>query len=142
MSVMAIYRQQPHEGCAAAPSFLVAWHRSGDTLPTVSSTQPVYAPQKERSFAVRYETQFAFLALGICLIALPVLRHSFVHTNSFTFDELTHIQAGYRYWQCGEFANNPEHPPLVKLIAAAPIRHWQLAGYPGRCGDQVIRSRG
>ena len=111
-------------------------------MPTVSSTQPVYAPQKERSpFAVRYEAQFAYLTLCVCLIALPLLRHSFVHTNSFTFDELTHIQAGYRYWQCGEFANNPEHPPLVKLIAAASIHHWQLEGYPSPCGTQVIVSR-
>lgn len=100
------------------------------------------APQKERSsFALRHEAQFAYLVLSMCLIALPLLRHSFVHTNSFTFDELTHIQAGYRYWQCGEFANNPEHPPLVKLIAAAPIRHWQLEGYPSPCGTRVIVSR-
>src|SRR5580704_4713105 len=96
---------------------------------------------KPSSFFLRHESQFGYLALGICLIALLVLRHSFVHTNSFTFDELTHIQAGYRYWQCGEFANNPEHPPLAKLIAAAPIRHWQLEGFPSPCGAQVIRSR-
>jgi hypothetical protein len=108
----------------------------------MSSARAAYTSDNKRSsFAVRYETQFAYLALCVCLIALPLLRHSFVHTNSFTFDELTHIQAGYRYWQCGEFANNPEHPPLVKLIAAASIRHWQLEGYPSPCGTLVIVSR-
>ena len=108
----------------------------------MSSVRAAYtADDKQSSFFLRHEPQFGYLALGICLIALLVLRYGFVHTNSFTFDELTHIQAGYRYWQCGEFANNPEHPPLVKLIAAASIRHWQLEGYPSPCGAQVIQSR-
>jgi 4-amino-4-deoxy-L-arabinose transferase-like glycosyltransferase len=108
----------------------------------MSSVRAAYTSDNKRSsFLLRHKHQFGYLALGICLIALLVLRHGFVHTNSFTFDELTHIQAGYRYWQCGEFANNPEHPPLAKLIAAAPIRHWQLEGYPTPCGAQVIRSR-
>jgi predicted membrane-bound mannosyltransferase len=29
----------------------------------------------------------------------------------------------------------------VKLVAAAPIRHWQLDGYPSPCGTKVIQSR-
>ena len=68
------------------------------------------------SFFFRHEAKFGYLILGICLISLAALRNTFVHTNSATFDELLHLQAGYRYWQCGEFANNPEHPPLVKLL--------------------------
>jgi 4-amino-4-deoxy-L-arabinose transferase-like glycosyltransferase len=77
----------------------------------------------------------------VCLITLPALRYGFLRANTFAFDEPVHLQAGYRYWQCGEFANNPEHPPLVKLIAAAPFRHWQLDGFPSPCGTQVITSR-
>jgi len=87
------------------------------------------------------ERRIALAALIVCVVALPLLRYAFLRANSTTFDELTHLQAGYRYWQCGEFANNPEHPPLVKLLAAFPIRHWKISGYPGPCGAQVIKSR-
>ena len=42
--------------------------------------------------------------------------------TSATIDEPFHILAGYRYWQCGDYGINPEHPPLLKLLAALPIR--------------------
>lgn len=107
-------------------------------MPSAQPTVPVV--NNRASFFFRHEAKFGYLILGICLISLPALRNTFVHTNSVTFDELLHLQAGYRYWQCGEFANNPEHPPLVKFVAAAPIRHWQLDGYPSPCGTKVIQS--
>lgn len=36
-------------------------------------------------------------------------------------DELAHIPAGYSYWETGDFRLNPEHPPLVKLLAGIPL---------------------
>ena len=87
------------------------------------------------------ERRIALSALIVCVVALPLLRYAFLRANSTTFDELTHLQAGYRYWQCGEFANNPEHPPLVKLLAAFPVRQWKISGYPCQCGAQIIQSR-
>src|SRR5437588_5854752 len=89
-----------------------------------------------------YERRVAYVVFALCLLVLPLLRYGFLRANSVTFDEFTHLQAGYRYWQCGEFANNPEHPPLVKFLAAAPARHWQINGYPTACGTAVITSRG
>ncbi len=41
--------------------------------------------------------------------------------DSATFDETAHIGAGVSYLETGDFRLNPEHPPLVKLIAAAPL---------------------
>jgi len=38
-----------------------------------------------------------------------------------TADEATHLYAGYRYLKCGDLTVSPEHPPLAKLIAAAPL---------------------
>lgn len=75
-----------------------------------------------------------------CVVALVLLRGGFMRHNGVTVDEFIHLQAGYRYLQCGEFGNNPEHPPLVKLIAALPIRNWQLTGFPpsAPCGQRVI----
>jgi hypothetical protein len=38
-----------------------------------------------------------------------------------TWDEACHIFAGYSYWRHGDFGMNPEHPPLVKLVATLPM---------------------
>lgn len=38
-----------------------------------------------------------------------------------TFDETAHLGAGVSYLETGDFRLNPEHPPLAKLIAAAPL---------------------
>jgi len=46
-------------------------------------------------------------------LALPKL--------SATTDEVAHLPAGYTYWATRDFRLNPEHPPLVKLIAALPL---------------------
>jgi 4-amino-4-deoxy-L-arabinose transferase-like glycosyltransferase len=49
-----------------------------------------------------------------------------VHRNSFTWDEDDHIYAGYMSWKHGDFGLNPEHPPLVKLVAALPLLHLPI----------------
>jgi 4-amino-4-deoxy-L-arabinose transferase-like glycosyltransferase len=41
--------------------------------------------------------------------------------QSQTFDEACHIFAGYRSWKNFDFGINPEHPPLVKLVATLPL---------------------
>ncbi len=41
--------------------------------------------------------------------------------QSQTFDEACHIFAGYRSWKQADFGINPEHPPLVKLVATLPL---------------------
>src|SRR5260221_12508882 len=46
--------------------------------------------------------------------------------QSQTFDEACHLFAGYRYWKNFDFGVNPEHPPLVKLVAAAPLLRMPL----------------
>ncbi|MFT4114656.1 phospholipid carrier-dependent glycosyltransferase [Silvibacterium sp.] len=40
---------------------------------------------------------------------------------SLSWDEGDHIFSGYMNWKHGEYDLNPEHPPLVKLIAALPL---------------------
>lgn len=49
--------------------------------------------------------------------------------QSSSFDEGVHTFAGYSYLTRGDFGLNPEHPPLVKMIAALPLLGWQLQ-YP------------
>ena len=44
-----------------------------------------------------------------------------VRLESQTFDEPAHMYAGYSYWLHSDFGINPEHPPLVKLVATLPL---------------------
>ncbi len=44
-----------------------------------------------------------------------------VQRESPTFDEGNHMFAGYMMGHTGDFGLNPEHPPLVKLLAALPL---------------------
>jgi 4-amino-4-deoxy-L-arabinose transferase-like glycosyltransferase len=44
-----------------------------------------------------------------------------VRRQSQTWDEANHIYAGYRSWTDADFGLNPEHPPMVKLLATAPL---------------------
>jgi Dolichyl-phosphate-mannose-protein mannosyltransferase len=60
--------------------------------------------------------------------AVPALLTLFVvcgfvslSLDSATFDETAHLGAGVSYLETGDFRLNPEHPPLVKMIAAAPL---------------------
>src|ERR1700758_5013911 len=41
--------------------------------------------------------------------------------TSITWDEDDHIYAGYMSLTRGDFGLNPEHPPLVKQLAAIPL---------------------
>ena len=57
--------------------------------------------------------------------------------TSATIDEPFHILAGYRYWQCGDYGINPEHPPLLKLLATLPIRSQTLVEPSSACGSKI-----
>jgi 4-amino-4-deoxy-L-arabinose transferase-like glycosyltransferase len=57
-----------------------------------------------------------------CLLAVQAAQMAFVvHRESLTFDEDNHMFAGYMMWHTGDFGLNPEHPPLVKLLATIPL---------------------
>jgi len=65
----------------------------------------------------------------ISLLVILVLELALsVRRETQTWDEACHIFAGYRYWTRGDFGMNPEHPPLVKLLAAAPLLTLPLHG--------------
>jgi len=56
----------------------------------------------------------------ICAVSFGLmLRASF--TDSAIMDELAHIPAGYGYVNNLDYRLNPEHPPLLKAIAAFPL---------------------
>jgi 4-amino-4-deoxy-L-arabinose transferase-like glycosyltransferase len=52
--------------------------------------------------------------------------------SSATADEPIHLTAGYTYLTLGDYRLNPEHPPLVKMIAALPLLPMELWPANGR----------
>jgi hypothetical protein len=63
--------------------------------------------------------------IGVLLaLALAVHAGLALHTmsgSSATFDEGAHLPAGYTHLALGDHRLNPEQPPLVKVLAAAPL---------------------
>jgi hypothetical protein len=61
------------------------------------------------------------------LLAVLVLQLDLTaRRNSITWDQDDHIYAGYMSWKHADFGLNPEHPPLVKLLAAIPLLDLSL----------------
>ncbi|MEK7657856.1 MAG: glycosyltransferase family 39 protein [Patescibacteria group bacterium] len=65
-----------------------------------------------------------FLYLIAAVSFALMLNASF--QESATMDELAHIPAGYGYVKYLDFRLNPEHPPLVKALAAFPLLFQKL----------------
>lgn len=59
----------------------------------------------------------AFILLSI----MGILAFASYQQDSLTMDELSHIPAGYSYLSQQDFRINPEHPPLIKDLAAVPL---------------------
>src|SRR3989344_3355645 len=59
----------------------------------------------------------AFIMLGIMFLILIMSSLN----DSATFDEIAHIGAGYTYLRYKDSRLNPEHPPLMKDLAALPL---------------------
>jgi hypothetical protein len=82
--------------------------------------------------------RFLFAVLTVLLFvafAFQLVYHA-VRTSA-TVDEPFHILAGHRHWQCGDFGINPEHPPLLKLLATAQLNFRQLSEPPWECGSKL-----
>ena len=58
--------------------------------------------------------------LSLLLILSAQIIHA-IHGQSLTWDEDDHIFAGYESWKTHDFSLNPEHPPMVKLLATLPL---------------------
>ena len=65
----------------------------------------------------------AVVALLLVMVAQVV--HA-VHGESLTWDEGDHIFAGFETWKTGDYGLNPEHPPMVKMVATIPLLGLKL----------------
>lgn len=63
-----------------------------------------------------------FLHCEILLLLVTLLAPIFImRRKSITFDEVSHLPAGYSYWVRRSVQYNQQHPPLIKEICALPL---------------------
>jgi hypothetical protein len=60
-------------------------------------------------------------AMWLLLLVLIAEVGLSTRRESASWDEGDHIYSGYMNWKHGEYSLNPEHPPLVKLVATLPL---------------------
>jgi 4-amino-4-deoxy-L-arabinose transferase-like glycosyltransferase len=60
------------------------------------------------------------------LFAMLVAMFGSSREDAFTSDEPPHITAGYSYLRFRDGRLNPEHPPLIKMLAALPLMTLKL----------------
>lgn len=74
------------------------------------------------------KTRGAIIVVGVAgLLTMLCLQLALsVRQESQTWDEGNHIFTGYRSWTNADFGLNPEHPPLVKLLATVPLLRLPL----------------
>jgi hypothetical protein len=61
------------------------------------------------------------LAIALPLLVAASLMVASIRTMSATADEVAHLPAGFTYITMRDFRLNPEHPPLLKALAAIPL---------------------
>jgi len=71
--------------------------------------------------SIRRDTIYEIAAICVSLIVISAQLYFSVRRESQTWDEANHIFTGYRSWTHADFGLNPEHPPLLKLLATTPL---------------------
>ena len=57
----------------------------------------------------------------VLLLTILLAPLSFMAFKSVTFDEVSHLPAGYSYWKTWSIRYNQQHPPLIKELCALPL---------------------
>jgi hypothetical protein len=65
--------------------------------------------------------KYHHIIAGFLLLLMFVLGVGSMREDSGIVDEVAHIPAGYSYIKLGDYRLNPEHPPLIKDMAALPL---------------------
>ena len=64
---------------------------------------------------------YIYAGVAALLLVMWVQLTLSVHGESISWDEGDHLFAGYMSVKTGDLGLNPEHPPLVKMVAALPL---------------------
>ncbi len=66
------------------------------------------------------------ISISSLLITMFLLMFFSAKGDSVIVDEIAHIPSGYSYITTGDYRLNPEHPPLIKDLAALPLTLFNL----------------
>ena len=88
-------------------------------MSTQVSTDPAVRINKSQSFFSKTWVTVVGVVLLLLILEFQLLYS--VRQESLTWDEGDHIFAGYMSLKHHDFGINPEHPPLVKMVAATPL---------------------
>lgn len=75
------------------------------------------------------------------LAAQAIVLFTTARQESQTWDEAMHLAAGFAYWKQADFTQNPQHPPLHKLLAALPLRFAAVDLPPRGERDEIAYGR-
>ncbi len=67
--------------------------------------------------------QLIIVVISVIFLGVSILN---ANNDAITFDEVAHIPAGYSYLTQHDMRLNPEHPPLIKNLAAFPLLFMNL----------------
>jgi len=70
--------------------------------------------------------RLTYIIAGILLFVMFFTSFLSIRDDSLTFDEVSHIPAGYSYLTQKDYRLNAEHPPLIKDLAAIPLLFLDL----------------
>ncbi len=100
--------------------------------PESSSRPALSRPDGSRTASSGTDASNRYFWVAFVLLLVLALAHSLWATSldGFTIDEPYHIAAGASYVRWGDFRLNPEHPPLVKLIAGAVCARVRSSSRP------------
>jgi hypothetical protein len=91
---------------------------------------------KDSDYTAGFQANMIFFAALVVLLFAAFAFQLWLHAarTSATVDEPPHILAGHRHWQCGDFGINPEHPPMLKLLATVTLNSRTLIEPNWECG--------
>lgn len=70
---------------------------------------------------MKISNKWVWITVVVLLVVQAAQVAYVVHRESLTWDEDNHMFAGYMMLHTGDYGLNPEHPPLVKMLAALPL---------------------
>lgn len=68
-----------------------------------------------------FQRYLPILLVVVLLATMFTIEATTAWHESQTIDEGVHLSAGFSYLKTGDFRLNPEHPPLIKELAALPL---------------------
>lgn len=89
----------------------------------------------------RVIARYHYIFVGLILAVMFVLCVGSMRQDSAIVDEVAHIPAGYSYIDLQDYRLNPEHPPLMKVLAAVPLAFLHLK-FPAHAHSWVNQVNG